>query len=138
MKTRLSVATLPHEPQTPDWKQVHTLVPPLKLGDKFYVVKLTVKKDSKGGYKLYDHKAVEMAKPNGIYEPHSRYAIDNDSEKLGYRPAIGLNVSLSLMLGAFHGDAVKYLASKVVDENGEPLVLYHGTPVQINLKKLTD
>ena len=47
-----------------------------------------------------------MKKPDGIYEPHSRYAIDNDSEKLGYRPAIGLDISISHMLTAFKGDAV--------------------------------
>jgi len=134
------IAEFPHKTATPRWENVYTLVAPLKIGEKHYAVKLTVKHDGKGGYRLYDHQALEMAKPDGIYEAHSSNATreSKNAGKLGYRPASGLHISVEQMLTAFNGDNQKYLASKVVDENGEPLVVYHGTSSQYNYNFIND
>ena len=126
LESAAKIATMPHEPVMPEWKQVHTFVVPLKINGELFVVKLTAKEKPNGEIRLYDHQALEMANPNGIYEPHSSNAVIN-AEKLGNRPASGLEVSIEQMLTAFKGENLKYIASKVVDENGEPLVVYHGT-----------
>ncbi len=66
-----------------------------------------------------------MKKPSGIYE--------STPDKSGsiQRPALG-NISIEQLLTAFNSEKTKYLASKVVDANGEPLVAYHGTASDFN------
>lgn len=113
-----SIAVFDHVPENTKWKAVHTLVAPLKIGNNYYAVKLTVKESADGGFRLYDHEALEMAKPDGIYEPPFSYASNNtNTEKSKFRPAPGLVISVPQMLSAFKGDNAKYLAPKSVDEN---------------------
>ncbi len=101
-----------------EFKLVHTFVAPLKIAGNVFVVKLTAKEEWNGNVKLYDHQALEM--PNGIYE-----STPDKSDSI-HRPALG-ELSVEQMLTSFKGENLKYIASKVVDENGEPLVVYHGT-----------
>ncbi|PPD22612.1 MAG: hypothetical protein CTY22_00530 [Methylomonas sp.] len=64
---------------------VYTLVVPLRIGEDYYAVNLTVK-GSAVGYKLYNHQALKMAKPDGIYGRVTPAAND-DAEGLRLRPA---------------------------------------------------
>ena len=45
--------------------------------------------------------SLKMANPNGIYEPHSSNAAIN-AEKLGYRPALGLTITVEQKLSVFN------------------------------------
>jgi hypothetical protein len=110
------IATNPHEPVNENIKQVHTLVAPLSIDGELFSVKITAKEYWDGSVKLYDHQTLEMKKPSGIYE--------STPDKSGsiLRPALG-NVSIEQLLSAFNGENTKYLASKVVDANGEPILV---------------
>jgi hypothetical protein len=119
------IATMPHEPANDNFASVHTLVAPLRLADRWYAVKLTVKETWDGKMRLYDHQALDMKKPDGISGSTSVFA-----ESI-HRPASGSAISIAHLLTAFKGENSKYLASKVVDENGEPLVVYHGTAADV-------
>lgn len=88
-------------------------------GKQFYVkIKLDVEKNSMdASYK--DHKVKEIK-----IEP-----ITNYTDHLGHNPKVTYtylgSISISSILEAEH--IVKPEFSKAVDQNGEPLVLYHGT-----------
>jgi hypothetical protein len=110
------IATNPHEPVNENIKQVHTLVAPLSIDGELFSVKITAKEYWDGSVKLYDHQTLELKKPDGIYAPLS------SDGKLGKRPASG-NISIEQLLSAFNGENTKYLASKVVDANGEPILV---------------
>ena len=116
------IATMPHEPANENFKSVHTFVAPLKIAGKLYAVKLTAKEEWSGKMNLYDHQALEM--PDGIYESTS------DKSDSIHRPASG-DLSIEQLLTAFNGKNSKYIASKIIDSNGEPLVVYHGTDADI-------
>ena len=132
IENAVKIAENNHEPANDNFKNVITLVSPLKLAGQLYAVKLTVKESWDGKFKLYDHQALDMKMPDGISESTS------DKSDSIHRPASGTEVSVEQMLVAFNGDNQKYIASKVVDENGEPLVVYHGTNkafTTINMRK---
>ena len=59
-----------------------------------------------------------MKMPDGISE-----STPDESGSI-HRPTSGSAISIDHLLTAFTGDNVKYLASKAVDENGEPKVFY--------------
>ena len=127
IESAAKIAELPHVPTNDNFKSVLTFVTPLKLGDEMFTVKLTVKQSWDGKARLYDHQAIKM--PDGISE--------STPDKSGsiHRPASGLELSIEQMLSAFKGDNSKYLSSKVVDENGEPRIVWHSTDKEFTVFK---
>jgi|GEM_PF-6130127 len=115
------IATNEHRPPNPDIPYVHTFVAPLRIDGQMFAVKLTVKEYVDMGKKFYDHEALKVEELAGISGTASQ------NETLGSRPAASSKVSIAHLLTAFKKEDLKYVPSRVVDENGEPLVVYHGT-----------
>ena len=111
IENALPVTNNPHDPVSPEAHTVHTFVAPLQIGNKYFAVKLTIKEGS-NGFKLYDHNALEMAKPDSIDAGLSSATPLKNAEKLDYRSISGLPVSLEQMLEAFKGKYDKYLQNK--------------------------
>ena len=81
----------PQKPISPEAHAAHTFAAPLQIGNKCFAVKLTIKEDG-NGFKLYDHNALEMAKPDSIDAGLSSATPLKNAEKLDYRSISGLNV----------------------------------------------
>ncbi len=106
IENAVKIAANHHDPVNNNFKNVITLVAPLKLGDQYFAVKLTVKESWDGKFKLYDHQALNMEMPDGISESTS-----DESDSI-HRPASGTLVSLDQMRAAFNGKYEKYLKSE--------------------------
>lgn len=99
-----------------NWKErgwnTAVIVAPIKLGEDDYVCEVVVKK-VRGQQRFYLHE-VEIKKTlDGVFKSVANNGNASQVSKL--------------ILGK-HLAEVKGNVSKVVDENGEPLVVYHGTP----------
>ena len=95
------------------------LVAPVKIGTEDYVCEVVVKRDSKKSA-FYLHE-VEIKKTlEGVFK-----SVANN----GYASQVS-----RLIIGK-HIAEVKGNVSKVVDENGEPLVVYHNTPNKFTIFK---
>ncbi|MFZ1829070.1 MAG: hypothetical protein WAW42_09940 [Candidatus Competibacteraceae bacterium] len=98
----------------PDVKAYHYYVVPVEIDGKTYYAKLAVR-ELTNGHKFYDHDLSEV------------------SEGAGQQGAMSTTVGIppsppSLNHIVHHGwQKFKGDASKVIDANGEPLVVYHGT-----------
>lgn len=114
IENAVKIATNSHDPANDNFKNVITLVAPLKLGDQYYAVKLTVKESWDGKFKLYDHQALDMEMPDGISESTS------DQSDSIHRPTSGTEISVEQMLSAFKGDNEKYLSSKSTTPTTNP------------------
>ena len=114
IENAVKIASNSHEPANDNFKNVITLVAPLKLGDQYYAVKLTVKESWDGKFKLYDHQALDMEMPDGISESTS------DHSDSIHRPTSGTKISVEQMISAFKGDNAKYLSSKATSEVTNP------------------
>ena len=96
----------------------------LRIGDEDYTVKAAVAVDN-NGRRYYDHSLTRIEKTklldelDRITSPSSHQAVDSEtSAQLGNISDIKDKRLLSLL---------QTNSSKVVDENGEPKVVYHGT-----------
>ena len=92
----------------------------MKIGNEFYAVKFkfdTLKEDLSRTYK--DHKVTEITISPLVY--HTQTRINNPATYA--RTGDTLAFTLSDLTNGVNPENV----SKVVDENGEPLVVYHGT-----------
>ena len=99
-----------------NWKErgwnTAVIVAPIKLGEDDYVCEVVVKK-VRGQQRFYLHE-VEIKKTlDGVFKSVANNGNASQVSKL--------------ILGK-HLAEVKGNVSKVVDENGEPMVVYHGTP----------
>lgn len=89
----------------------------LNIGGAEYTVKVTV--GVKGASKYYDHALTEIEKGNLIDNIDAlSTTFDNNKDALSFHKDTKL---LSIL---------QTNSSKVVDENGEPLVVFHGTPLR--------
>lgn len=101
--------------KNPDIKEYQYLVSGLKLGNIDYTVKSVIGVDRKGN-RYYDHALTQIEKGN-LLDELARIT-SPASQKANPLSDIKDKRLLSILQTA---------ASKVVNENGEPLVVYHGT-----------
>lgn len=102
-------------------KAVHHFEIPMPFDGKVLRVKMLVKEtgQSHQNNPLYTVAAVEIAKPASLRGD----ADAQESRARGPAPPAGFVDRFAQMVAAVKGDG----ASKVLDDNGEPLVVYHGT-----------
>ncbi len=121
IKNAVHVATSPHKPISPDFIAVHHLYAPVSVAGRPRLLRLVVKELSVNARKnVYDVIGVEMKMPDVALTPQQHEAAENV-------PPSG-NVSIGSILAQVKPE---HRASKVVDANGEPLVVYHGTGTSI-------
>lgn len=106
-------------------KQIHRVFSPFVVGDNVFVAKLTVKElvQEKEGNRLYSVEALEIKEASRKWN-----AAYNATE----------GVLTSFPQEAFDNIIARFLpdgknCSKVVDENGEPLVVYHGSDAEFEV-----
>uniref|UniRef100_UPI0035A0B594 LPD38 domain-containing protein n=1 Tax=Porphyromonas loveana TaxID=1884669 RepID=UPI0035A0B594 len=117
IENSIYIDTLPNEDvdKNPDVKAYQYYVSGLKIGGEDYTARAAIAVDSQGN-RYYDHKLTDIEKGEllnamvGITNPVSQ----KTSPPSGYK-----DTKLVSLL--------QTNSSKVVDENGEPLVVYHGT-----------
>lgn len=117
IENSIYIDTLPNEDvdKNPDVKAYQYYVSGLKIGGEDYTARAAIAVDSQGN-RYYDHKLTDIEKGGllnamvGITNPVSQ----KTSPPSGYK-----DTKLVSLL--------QTNSSKVVDENGEPLVVYHGT-----------
>jgi len=92
----------------------------LKIGGEDYTVKIVI--GVKNGSKYYDHRLTQIEKGKLI----------NSLNGLSNSVAANQNAPISVGKDTKLHALLQTNSSKVVDENGEPLVVYHGTPNEFN------
>jgi hypothetical protein len=109
-------------------KAIHRLFAPMRVNGKARLVKLTVKEYSQAahGNRVYSVDAVEVKEGSPV--PEMVDADRADGSRLLTGPT-GLAESMVERIKDFNQRG----ASKVVDENGEPRVVYHGTTREFNV-----
>ncbi len=103
----------------PDIKGIHRFYAPLVMDGKVYAVKITVKE-------LNNPKQNNIYSIEGISIETKESELSGLSENLNSSTAIQNSDSVDSFVKNIL--EVKKNVSKVVDENGEPLVVYHGSP----------
>lgn len=107
---------LPNEKNNGKYDSYRYYVSGLKIGDVDYTVKLAIGIDEYGN-KYYDHSLTEIEKGKLIDEVgalSTTLPSDNQSALSEYKDSKLISL-------------LQTNSSKVVDENGEPMVVYHGT-----------
>ena len=106
-------------------KQIHRMFSPFVVGDNVFVAKLTVKElvQEKEGNRLYSVEALEIKEASRKWN-----AAYNATE----------GVLTSFPQEAFDNIIARFLpdgknCSKIVDENGEPMVVYHGSDAEFEV-----
>ena len=106
-------------------KQIHRVFSPFVVGDNVFVAKLTVKElvQEKEGNRLYSVEALEIKEASRKWN-----AAYNATE----------GVLTSFPQEAFDNIIARFLpdgkdCSKIVDENGEPMVVYHGSDAEFEV-----
>lgn len=106
-----------HGPSTNPEQTSYVVAHPLTIGGNKFMVSLEVKEDQNGRL-FYDH---EMIKIEALNEVTPQSGVTTEQQPSA--PRKGLLNQYTKSVFAVNPDSV----SKVVDENGEPLVVYHGT-----------
>ena len=115
-----------------DTQMFHTLVAPLSVAGKTYSAKITIREAlervASAPHKFYDIAALEINNGPEVYglkdSEHVQNPLPTPSEPLG--------MTIRQLASAVNGLDFESGVSKVVDENGEPKVLYHGTTRDID------
>lgn len=105
-----------------DVRAYHIYARRVNLGDGSMVARIVIRED-KNGNQFYDEESTSLEKVKEIQGQGSRDPNTGSGDGSPYAPH-----SLAEFFGGINPDAV----SKVVDENGEPLVVYHGTGTDFN------
>lgn len=100
-----------------DVKAYHIYARRVNLGDGSMVARIVIRED-KNGNQFYDEESTSIENVKEIQGQGSREPNTGSGPESPYAPH-----SLAEFFGGINPDSV----SKVVDENGEPLVVYHGT-----------
>ncbi len=110
-------------PKNPDVKEYQYYVCGLKIGGEDYTVRAVVAVDNKGD-RYYDHKLTNIEKGKLLDQINSQ-AIKNNG--FGTTPGTKPTTVVSEYKDSKLISLLQENSSKVVDENGEPMVVYHGT-----------
>jgi len=120
-----------HEPETREINRVHRLVSAVQFRGENYRVDIVVKEHSGDkGHHAYDVEAVDLTKKEAQRENVSA----DGSLATTQMPSVGLGYNLLQLGASVNPESV----SKVVDENGEPMVVWHGTDKKFNKFKKGD
>lgn len=95
----------------------------LKIGSEDYTVRATIAVDNKGD-RYYDHKLTQVEKGKLLDLIENQAALNNG---FGATPDTKSTTTFSGYKDTNLISLLQNDSSKVVDENGEPLVVYHGT-----------
>lgn len=95
----------------------------LKIGSEDYTVRATIAVDNKGD-RYYDHKLTQVEKGKLLDLIENQAALNNG---FGATPDTKSTTTFSGYKDTKLVSLLQNDSSKVVDENGEPLVVYHGT-----------
>ena len=109
--------------KNPDIKEYQYYVCGLKIGGEDYTVRAVVAVDNKGD-RYYDHKLTNIEKGKLLDQINSQ-AIKNNG--FGTTPGTKPTTIVSEYKDSKLISLLQTNSSKVVDENGEPMVVYHGT-----------
>ena len=109
--------------KNPDVKEYQYYVCGLKIGGEDYTVRAVVAVDNKGD-RYYDHKLTNIEKGKLLDQINSQ-AIKNNG--FGTTPGTKPTTVVSEYKDSKLISLLQENSSKVVDENGEPMVVYHGT-----------
>lgn len=96
----------------------------IQIGGEDYTAKLTIGVDE-NGRKYYDHALTEIEKGKLLDQLNGQVALEKGFISMGAEP--DPSVALSRVKDTKLVSLLQTNASKVVDENGEPMVVYHGT-----------
>ena len=109
----------PEEGNRQGIKYMHRLYAPFLFDGQPLLVKISVKEFTSGeSNKLYTIEAMDIEKPAGILVPER-------SESGTDTPAQATEDKVHQLLDDFKESIEK--STKIIDENGEPMVVYHGT-----------
>lgn len=117
--------------KNPDVKEYQYYVCGLKIGNEDYTVRSTIAVD-KNGNRYYDHKLAQIEKGK-LLDQINDQAVYNVG--FGTTPGTKPTTDSSLYKDKILFSLLQANSSKVVDENGEPLVVYHGTTSDKETKK---
>lgn len=106
-----------------DVKAYHIYARRVNLGDGSMVARIVIRED-KNGNQFYDEESTSIENVKEIQGQGSREPNTGSGPESPYAPH-----SLAEFFGGINPDSV----SKVVDENGEPLVVYHGSPNEFSV-----
>lgn len=95
----------------------------LKIGSEDYTVRATIAVDNKGD-RYYDHKLTQVEKGKLLDLIENQAALNNG---FGATPDTKSTTTFSGYKDTNLVSLLQNDSSKVVDENGEPMVVYHGT-----------
>ena len=113
--------------KNPDVVEYQHFVCGLKIGNEDYTVHSLVAVD-KHGNRYYDHNLTQIEKTK-LLDSIERQAVSGQ----GFDTTSGTKpTTLNGYKGKQLSELLKTDCSKVVDENGEPMVVYHGTQSEIN------
>lgn len=98
----------------------------VKIGGEDYTVKITIGVDSNGN-KFYDHALTQFEKGKLIDQINNQPANGFISMGAEPNPSVAEHKDTKLV------SILQNNSSKVVDENGEPMVVYHGTDAEFNV-----
>ena len=118
-------------PKNPDVKEYQYYVCGLKIGGEDYTVRAVVAVDNKGD-RYYDHKLTNIEKGKLLDQINSQ-AIKNNG--FGTTPGTKPTTVVSEYKDSKLISLLRENSSKVVDENGEPMVVYHGTNTRASFNK---
>jgi hypothetical protein len=124
IKRAVLVSTEPYVPFDKNIPFIHFFYAPLMVKDEFYIVKMVVT-ETNNGEKYYDHELIDakIEKPAGIWT-----APDQSDD---WPPAASFSeVKISDLLQYVKP---KHSISKVVNPDGSPMVVYHGTNVDFSM-----
>lgn len=106
---------LPHTPNKPD---AYLIAAPADIGGNTFIILVEVRRDA-NSQRLYVHEAVKRKLQTGFNSAAATSSVEDAKP----RSPAGAIRSFMEKLRSVNPDSV----SKVVDENGEPMVVYHGT-----------
>ena len=113
--------------KNPDVVEYQHFVCGLKIGNEDYTVHSLVAVD-KNGNRYYDHNLTQIEKTK-LLDSIERQAVSGQ----GFDTTSGTEpTTLNGYKGKQLSELLKTDCSKVVDENGEPMVVYHGTQSEFN------
>lgn len=118
-KTAIAEYTHKDRSNDPNIQKIHRMFSPFVIAHEVFVAKLTVKElaQTKEGNRIYSVEAVEIKEASRKWNA----AYNTTKGLLTSFPQEAFDKSVSKILAKIN------TASKVVDENGEPLVVYHRT-----------
>lgn len=134
IENTIFIDELPNEKNNGKYDSYRYYVGGLKIGGEDYTVKMVV--GVKSGNKYYDHRLTKIEKGKLLDHINSQAVPQKGFTATGDEPL--QSYALSEYKDSKLISLLQTNSSKVVDENGEPLVVYHGTSHEFNTFKYNE